>query len=140
MFKAFAKMILSFTLVSALTISSVSAASKSVKIKITYVNAELVENNHVGNEWATSGIINNKEILEGDSIILDMKSTDSIKIKAKASELDKIPDSGSGSTSIKVSAITKKTTKTLKVTVKENRGRYSGNTAEWKFIFEISKL
>ncbi|WP_199621445.1 hypothetical protein [Paenibacillus alkalitolerans] len=41
--------------------------------------------------------------------------------------------------SVKVSSIKKSMGKSLSVTVKENRGRYSGNTAEWKFTFKIEK-
>lgn len=130
-------LLLLFTLV--IPVQSTSAAAKNVKIKITLVSAELTENNHVGNEWYTVASANGKEIAEGDSVVLTLKSTDSVKLKAYAEEQDKIPDSASEAASIKVVNITKTTTKTLKVTVVENRGRYSGNTATWKFIFKIQK-
>ncbi len=133
------KLILSFCLLFVVAIGPVTAASNKLKIKIKFVSAELIENNHVGNEWATSGTISNKKINEGDSVTLSLKSTDSIKIKVEAAELDKIPDVGTGNLSIKASTITKKTTKSIKVIVTENRGRYSGNSAEWKFTFELSK-
>ncbi|MNN69269.1 hypothetical protein D3C81_1850430 [compost metagenome] len=66
-----------------------------------------------------------------------MKKTDSVKLKAYAEEQDKVPDVGSSNSSIKVSSVTKTINKSLKVTVTENRGRYSGNSAEWEFKFKI---
>ncbi|MHA6531253.1 hypothetical protein [Paenibacillus sp. BAC0078] len=132
-----AMLLLLFSL--AVPVQSTSAAAKNVKIKVTLVSAELTENNHVGNEWYTVADANGKEIAEGDSVVLTLKSTDSVKLTAYAEEQDKIPDSASKAASIKVSSITKTTTKALKVTVVENRGRYSGNTATWKFTFSLKK-
>jgi hypothetical protein len=118
-----------------------SAAGKMTKIKVTFVSAELAENDHVGNEWWWGGYINGKEVDEGESVVLSVKSTDTIRLKAEAQEQDKYPDEGAASASIKVSSITKKTlNKTLTVSVVENRGRYSGNTAKWKFTFKLQKV
>lgn len=128
------------SLLFAVTVGSTYAATKTSKITIKFVSAELIENNHVGNEWATEGSVNNKELSEGKSVTLNVKSTDTVQIKVTASELDKIPDIGSANLTVKTSNLTKtKITKSIKVTVTENRGRYSGNTAEWKFTFELSK-
>ncbi|MBW4081517.1 hypothetical protein [Paenibacillus sp. S150] len=123
----------------AVPVQSASAASKSIKVKVTLVSAELTENNHVGNEWYTAAYINDKEISEGSSVVLTLKSTESVKLKAYAEEQDKIPDSASAAASIKASAVTKTISKAVKVTVVENRGRYSGNTATWKFTFKVQK-
>ncbi|AIQ51012.1 hypothetical protein [Paenibacillus sp. FSL R7-0331] len=120
-----------------------SAAAKSVKakvkVKVTLVSMELTENNHVGNEWYTAGYINDKEIKEGSSVVLDLKATESIKLKGYVEEQDKIPDKGETVSTIKVSELSKPVTKAVKVTVTENRGRYSGNTATWKFTFKVQK-
>ncbi|MFD1907107.1 hypothetical protein ACFTAO_19955 [Paenibacillus rhizoplanae] len=62
------------------------------------------------------------------------------KLRAEAQEQDKIPDDGSANTSIKVSALKDTQNKSLTVTVVENRGRYSGNSASWKFVFKIDKV
>lgn len=107
--------------------------------KVTLVRVELVENNHVGNEWYTTASVNGKEIEEGSSVTLKLKSSESLKLKAYAEEQDKIPESGSANATVKVSSVTKDITKSLKVKVTENRGRYSGNTAEWKFTFKVQK-
>jgi len=129
-----------FSLLFSTLVHPVSAAVKTVKVKITFISASLIENNHVGNEWWWGGYVNNKEIEEGDSVVLTLKPTDSIKLKAEAQEQDKYPDDGEASTSVKVSSITKTITKTLNVTVVENRGRYSGNKAKWKFVFKVQKI
>lgn len=83
--------------------------------------------------------MNGKNLKEGSSVTLNLKSTDTLKLKAEAEEQDKIPDIGSKSANVKVSSFSKSTNKTLSVVVKENRGRYSGNTATWEFKFKISK-
>ncbi|OXM16726.1 hypothetical protein [Paenibacillus herberti] len=124
-----------------LAVQPLSAASKTTKVKITFVSAELVENNHVGNEWWSGGYVNGKELKEGGSVTLTLKGSDTIKLKAEAQEQDKIPEDGEASKSIKVSTIKKGTvTKTLDVTVVENRGRYSGEQANWEFTFKIQKV
>lgn len=131
------RILLVLSLFSVLFLQPVSAATKTIKIKVTLVSVELVENDHVGNEWYTSASVNGKEIEEGSTITLDLKKTDSVKLKAYAEEQDKVPDVGSSNSSIKVSSVTKTINKSLKVTVTENRGRYSGNSVEWEFKFKI---
>lgn len=133
------KIMLAFLLFLTVLVQPVNAASKTVKIKVTLVSIDLLENNHVGNEWYTAASINGKEIEEGSTITLNLKPTESIKLKAYVEEQDKIPDVGTEHTSVKVSSISKKVNKHLVVEVVENRGRYSGNTAEWKFSFNIQK-
>ncbi|WP_342564600.1 hypothetical protein NST84_05355 [Paenibacillus sp. FSL R7-0345] len=75
----------------------------------------------------------------GEALSNDLKATESIKLKGYAEEQDKIPDKGEATSSIKVSDVAKPVTKAVKVTVTENRGRYPGNTAIWKFTFKVQK-
>lgn len=111
-----------------------SASGWNVKL----VSVQLVKNEHVGNEWYYTASVNGKEVEEGSSVTL--KNVSSINLYAYAEEQDKIPDEGKAQKSIKVSTLTKKTQLVeMKVTVTENRGRYSGNQALWKFTFQISK-
>ncbi|RUT28008.1 hypothetical protein EJP77_18505 [Paenibacillus zeisoli] len=139
--KALYRTICLVVLVFVLTVQPLSAAaSKTIKVKITLLSVELVENNHVGNEWYTESFINGKRIEEGESVTLNLKSTGSVTLKAAVEEQDSIPDEGSSSSAVKVSSISKSITKSLNVVVEENRGRYSGNTAEWKFVYQIQKL
>jgi hypothetical protein len=135
-----------FKLVSVIVIALVisaqplSAAGKTQKVKVTFVSASLVENNHVGNEWWSGGYVNGKELAEGESVTVDVSSTGTIKLLAEAQEQDKIPEEGSATASIKVSTLKTTQNKSLSVKVVENRGRYSGNTATWKFVFKIEKV
>lgn len=137
--KKWAAAFMILTLVLAVVSPTSHAAAKSVKVTVTLVSAELVENNSVGNEWAIAASANGKSLDEGSSITLNLKSTDTLKLKAVAEEQDKIPDVGSQTLNVKVSSITKSVNKTVEVVVTENRGRYSGNTATWEFKFKISK-
>lgn len=129
-------------MVFALVISAqpLSAAGKTQKVKVTFVSASLVENNHVGNEWWSGGYVDGEELAEGESVTINASSSGTIKLRAEAQEQDKIPEEGSASASIKVSTLKATQNKSLSVKVVENRGRYSGNTATWKFVFKIEKV
>lgn len=139
MFKKWANVFMVLSLVFAVCSPTSYVAAKTVKVTVTLVSAELVENNSVGNEWAIGASVNGKDLEEGSSVTLNLKSTGTLKLEAIAEEQDKIPDYGSKSTNVKLSSFSKSTNKTLSVVVTENRGRYSGNTATWAFKFKISK-
>ncbi|CAM4467257.1 hypothetical protein FHS16_003210 [Paenibacillus endophyticus] len=131
---------ISIILLLTLSTQPLFAAAKTIKIKVTFVSAELIEKNSVGNEWWSGATINGKEVKEGATIVLNLKASDLIKLRAEAQEQDKYPDDGATDASVKVSAIgAKAVTKTLEVSVTENRGRYSGNVAKWEFHFKIQK-
>jgi len=138
-FKKWANVFMVLSLVFAVCSPTSYAAAKTVKVTVTLVSAELVENNSVGNEWAIGASVNGKDLEGGSSVTLNLKSTGTLKLEAIAEEQDKIPDYGSKSTNVKLSSFSKSTNKTLSVVVTENRGRYSGNTATWAFKFKISK-
>jgi len=138
-YKAF-KILLHISLVLTLSLPvQVQAGTTTVQVKVTLTSVELVENNSVGNEWVTIGYVNGKEIEVNSPTTLKLKSSDTIKLKAYAEEQDKVPDKNAKEITVKVSSIKKSLDKPITVTVKENRGRYSGNTAEWKFTFKIEK-
>lgn len=116
------------------------AAEKKQKVKVTFVSAELIDNQHVGNEWWWGGYVDGEEIEEGDSVTISVPASGKITLTAEAQEQDKIPEEGSSEATVKLSSLGKNTVKkTLDVTVTENRGRYSGNTATWRFVFEVKK-
>ncbi|MFD1773199.1 hypothetical protein [Paenibacillus rhizophilus] len=127
-----------FMLAFILSAQPLLAAGKTAKVKVTFVSAELVENEHVGNEWWWGGYVNGKELEEGSSVTVS--ATGSIKLRAEAQEQDKYPEDGIADATVKVSSLKSSINKTLNVTVTENRGRYSGNTAKWRFVFKIKKL
>ncbi|WP_341278886.1 hypothetical protein [Paenibacillus sp. FSL H8-0537] len=62
-----------------------------------------------------------------------------MKLEATAIEQDKIPDVGTATKSFKASTVAASKKHTLDVEVVENRGRYSGNVAKWKFVFKVEK-
>ncbi|WP_150265537.1 hypothetical protein [Paenibacillus tepidiphilus] len=119
--------------------SGKTTSAKTVKVQVTLVSAELVENNHVGNEWYTEASANGKAIEEDSPVVLDVKASGSIELQAYAEEQDKIPESDTSTATVKISELSKPVTKAVKLTVTENRGRYSGETAEWKFTFKLQK-
>ena len=123
-------------------ISIVNASSSKVKISVTLESIECISNNHVGNDWGFNCTVNKKDLSEGDSIEISTTLSGKITIKSTAEEYDKYPDIGSKSLTISVSKLKPNTDNTYSssVTVRENRGRYSGNTATWKFIYIIQKL
>ncbi|OBZ19510.1 hypothetical protein A8L34_00995 [Bacillus sp. FJAT-27264] len=140
MIRKIARFSLMFVLIFVLSTQPLFAAGNTVKIKVTFVEAKLVENNHVGNEWWWGGFVNGKELNDGESVTVSANAAGSIKLHAEAQEQDKYPDDGEASASVKVSSIKTSVTKKLNVTVVENRGRYSGNTAKWQFIFKLEKV
>lgn len=134
------KLVTALSLMLLMLAQPIYAAEKSVKIKVTVVSVKLVENNHVGNEWLTAAKINGKEVSAGSSLTLTLKASETIHLNAYAEEQDKIPEDGEATASVKASSIAKTTNKALSVVVTENRGRYSGETATWKFTFKLQKL
>ncbi|EMS72371.1 hypothetical protein [Ruminiclostridium cellobioparum] len=140
------KKIISFFLILCIIIScnffAVSAATTKVKVSVKLDSIECVENNHVGNEWLFGCTVNKKELSEGDTITISTTSSGKINIVSSVEEEDSIPDIGSKTLSIPISKLKakKNTTYTSQVTVTENRGRYSGNKAIWKFTYIVKKL
>lgn len=121
--------------------STSAAASSKVKVAVKLESVECVENNHVGNEWEYSCTVNKKELKEGDTVEITAASSGKIKIVAEATENDKYPDNGTKTLTIPVSKLKKdkNSTYTCNVTVTEDRGRYAGNTAVWKFTFNVKR-
>jgi hypothetical protein len=110
------------------------------KVTVTFQSASLEYNNHVGNDWGYSAWINGEEIRLRKNKVFELENSGTIKIKAQAVEYDKSSDIGSSQKIIKVSSLSNELANvTLNVTVTENRGRYSGNQAQWKFIFLVKK-
>lgn len=111
-----------------------------ISLRVTLKTAQMLSNNSVGNDWSYTCWVNNEYIGKGDTIDLTAKSDSKITLNATAKEHDKFPDSGSNTLDIDIKDIstTEKIYK-IEVTVKENRGRYSGNTAKWLFEFTVNR-
>jgi hypothetical protein len=105
--------------------------SSSKEYIVTFKFANLVENNHVGNDWGYNVSVNGTVFRSiGQSITI---KSSKLVCKTSVVENDKIPDSSLN-------------TKTLKLgdnyisnIVRENRGRYSGNTATWQFTINVKE-
>lgn len=132
------KILLAFVLVAGLYPHAAAVAQgKTVKVTVTVSDIQLVRNDSVGNEWVTKAYVNGKAI--GETVTWEAKPSDTVKLKAYAEEQDKVPDIGTKELAVKLSSFQTSVDKKLNVVVKENRGRYSGNTAEWQFTFKVEK-
>jgi hypothetical protein len=117
-----------------------AAAATKYAITVKFSAVKMVSNKSVGNSWSHIVATSGKTLKTGKSYKLTKKSTESISITCKSTENDKIPDIGSTTITAKVSALkTGTTTYTKNVTVVENRGRYSGNKAVWKYTVTVTK-
>lgn len=139
--KIFSVLLLITFLLAICTGSIGAASSAKVKADVKLESIECVENNHVGKEWAFACTVNKKALKEGDTLEITTASSSKIKIVAEATENDKYPDNGTKTLTIPVSKLkqNKNSTYTCNVTVTEDRGRYSGNTAVWKFTFLVKR-
>ncbi len=109
-------------------------------------SAEMNYNDHVGNEWATRTDLT----IDGKSYdISHSRTADGVKITPSSSitvtgtaqEDDKYPDTGKERASIDASELLENDggSYSFTVTVREDRGRYAGNTAEWVFTVRFRK-
>lgn len=95
----------------------------------------MISNNHVGNEWYSYTTYNGKDFISGNKIT--SKTNSKITINTTIVEDDKIPDSSTTYTELTLKdnfEITKK------VTIRENRGRYYGNIAEWEIKYSVKLI
>ena len=107
------------------------SAPISPQFYITYT-LTMVSNNHVGNEWSTSVTVNGTRIR--NEAPLDFVPGSRITVKATVTEGDNVPDCASGSLKLR---IVDEASDSVIITVKENKGRYAGNTAKWKLTCTI---
>lgn len=112
-----------------------------VIVEVNLESIDLIYNNHVGNDWAVYSEINGIQISKNKkfSEVFSKKGV-TLEIFAQALEYDKVTDIGSNKKYISLSSIDIGKVKfvELDVIVRENRGRYSGNTAKWRFTYRIN--
>jgi hypothetical protein len=101
----------------------------------------LVYNNSIGNDWDTATMVNNKYVPLSGKENLDVSSNSVLELEAEARENDTYPDIGYNEKSFSVSRLNnyQPYTFNIDVTVQEDRGRYSGNTAIWRFHFTLQR-
>lgn len=97
--------------------------------------AYMQSNNSVGNDWSYARYCNGQSVHDGFEIT--NASGDYATVEMYITENDSYPDSGYGSTSI---VLQDGYTTSFNITVVENRGRYSGNTATFTVDVSVSFL
>lgn len=99
--------------------------------------AYLSYNAHVGNSWGYGLKYDGEYIESGSSVV--KSDIVNLSVTAYAVEFDEHNDYGSASVYFDSLDVGEKQTKEVTVTVRENRGRYSGNTAGWIFKITIER-
>ena len=114
------------------------SCSKNYKTyEVTY-SARCTQNDSVGGEW-DCGIKYNGEVVESGSYIT--VSNRRCRITAFATEFDSSRnDYGTKNISFGLLDVGEVKAKTFTVTVRENGGRYSGNTAKWDFVVTVRRI
>lgn len=100
---------------------------------VSYTTA-LVYNNHVGDAWGTGVFCGSDRISNGQSITVT--SYGGLSLKATAVEVDSCNDVGSKTVGF-APEIGESETQTVDVVVREDRGRFAGNTACWRFTITV---
>jgi hypothetical protein len=102
---------------------------------------EIISNDHVGNSWGFEGYINDKKINISEKFSLPVSINDKIKYQANVEEYDSIPDKGfkEGYVNVKDIDLKNSSVTYLEVSVRENRGRYSGHKANIRFEFTAAR-
>jgi hypothetical protein len=117
-------------------------SDNTVKLEVKLSDIDEIYNNHVGNSWAFKSVINDEVILnKNKAITMSLNLNDKIKLYVEAVEQDTSPDTGSEIKIINVKDIDldKINEYSIKVSVKEDKGRYSGSTAVHNFNFTNSR-
>ena len=91
-----------------------------------------------GNNWTYVFYINGKKV--GENSKIELTAGDEITVKAIVTDNDKSPDVGTNNSK---HTVTEKEIKdgftiSLNVKVRENKGRYTGNTATWKISYKFT--
>jgi hypothetical protein len=90
----------------------------------------------VGNEWVHELWVDGKALEPDRDYPITITSSSSLNVTARSTELDNIPDVGSASASVPIRQLAREPL-TINVRVRENRGRYAGNMAEWQHRLSI---
>ena len=120
------------------------ASPRQCTVSVILEKVQLVYNNSVGNDWSLGLEVNGERVpvprwglpqtIWTETFDGDM----SLTVTAIAVEDDKYPDVGRASATFTVGCPPSPTqTTTLEVLVREDRGRYAGNTALWRFQIRV---
>ncbi len=123
------------------TLLCCSNNAKSQYIEITCDKPELINNNHVGNEWSHTFELDGKYLSIYDPFLVETSSVYKVKfVTLEANE--KYPDSTSVPLGIDPAKLEweKLYSKILELTIRESNGRYAGNTSKWEVTIHFRKI
>jgi hypothetical protein len=112
---------------------------ESTHVYVVSYSTDLRYNNSVGTDWRC-GILYNDEYIESSSKIVITDSPTEIKLVAFATEFDDWTDYGSTPVVFNALNIGQQQSMWATVIVRENNGRYTGNTAEWYLEITIERI
>ena len=101
--------------------------------QLTFTEKE-ISNNHVGNDWSFTYTYNGQTIKSGYTITQPLETFTFQSIGVEIREKDKIHDIGTGILTV---AICEDGSGKVEITVTENAGAFTGNTAVWEISCEV---
>lgn len=122
-----------------LALSAAFAGTESHQVKISF-SAQCSDTNHVGNSWTQAFYINGEAVRSSKT--LSLRAGENLQLQVVITEDDTYPDIGSDLRTITLSEadLTQGTRIATTVDVRENRGRYAGNIAQWTVVYTISPV
>ncbi len=108
-------------------------------LSLTYVDAELILNQHVGNEWTHSVWLNGNPLERGRAVRLEPVNRYELSVAVEETN-EKYIDDGHTTRVLTADLLQKALTDEsfyLDVTVTEGNGRYAGGRAVWRFYFSL---
>lgn len=103
--------------------------------RVTY-DFYITRNNSVGNDWYEDLLYKGDFLRSGSVLTLP----ESFSFRCEITEHDASPDIGSKTVSFSNIEIGEKQEKTVYITVREDKGRYAGNTATWEATVTVERL
>ncbi len=125
------------------SIPSQTSSAGTCAVTVTLESVDLVYNNHVGNDWTLELFVNDQQVPVYQFGIPKVVWTTTfsgavtVTVTARAIEEDKYPDIGFTTKTFTIACPSYPQEATLEVLVRENRGRYAGNTALWRFQIRV---
>ena len=101
------------------------------------IQANEIFNDSVGKDWQKSYWCDGESIYSGQRWTVPLDDEKTINIAVRLTENDNRPDYGQGKMSV---VLRDGFSTSTKITVIENRGRYSGNAAQWEIICKVKLI
>lgn len=120
------------------SVSDIPSPPSAGSWAIVFIDAILEQNESVGNEWDTYVVLRESRVVPGTAF--DLSEIPEVRIEAIAIERDDGGDDiGTSILLIRSRDYRNGQEFTMRVAVRENGGRYTGNLATWAFRFRILK-